>query len=91
MTFVTPMHSFYTPQNSEMPGQFLKSVKFLGHTQYLIPSDTPSTATSGKDNAIALVNSSVTVLVMFDTINTQGGALTSSIMAFVNMGPDVLK
>ena len=88
MTFVTPVHSFYTPQNSEMLGQFMKSVRFLGHA--LAPTDSPSTTTSGNDNAIVLVNSNITVPVMFDTINTKGGALTSSIMAFVNLGPDVL-
>jgi hypothetical protein len=91
MSFITPLHSFFTPQNSEMLGQFLKSIKFLGHNQYLPPSDSTSTTTSGKDNATVLVNSSVTTPIMFDTINTKGSALTSSIMAFVNLGPDVLK
>ena len=49
----------------------MKSVKFLGQARHLLPSDSPSTTTSGKDNAIVSVNSSVTVPVLFDTINTK--------------------
>ena len=55
MTFVTPVYSFYTPQNSEMLRQFTKSVKFLGHTQYLLPEDSPSTTKSERRMPIVLV------------------------------------
>ena len=91
MAFVTPVHSFYTPQNSEMLGKFMKSLRFLGHGQYLLPADSSSTITYGKENAIVLLNSSIAVPVMSETINTKGGVLTSSIMAFLNLGLDVLK
>ena len=91
MTFVTPLYSFYTPQNSEMLGQFMKSVRFLALSQHLPPVESLSTSTYGKDDAIVVLNSSIAVPVMSETIDTKGGVLTSSIMGFLNLGPDVLK
>ena len=71
--------------------QFTKSVKFLGHAQDLLPEDSSSTTTYGKENAIVYLNSSITLPIISETINTKGGVLTSSVMAFLNLGPDVLK